>query len=133
MGEIETASFLNERLGNLGFEFIRVGGVEKTKKIFAGDIIVSPRSKKDARECVLFPYFLESKKRATVNFWELSDKARDDADSSGKRGYIMFVQKQAKGEKVRDRKLVVMDWHTLAALLVEIQGYRNEEKHGIKS
>jgi len=125
-GEKEVEEFLDSIFRQFGIEWMRVGGVEKKKRVFPGDVVIDPRRSKNGENCVLRGYLIESKKQASVHLWRDADKARDDAAWHGLGKYILFAQLQAKGEKVRGRKLAVMDWDTLGSLLTEIQGYRNE-------
>jgi hypothetical protein len=129
-GDYDVRDCLNGAIGEAyGFHFERIGGTERSRKVFAGDVcLVAKDCKSPPEECVLYPYFIESKKHAHPRVFEDAEKARDDARWHNKKGYILFTQKQAQGEKVRDNKLVCMDWSTFADLLIEIQGYRNDAK-----
>jgi hypothetical protein len=127
-GDYEVADALNQALGKFGFSFRRIGGSERARKVFAGDVcLIARESTHDIDACILYPYFIESKKHAHPRVFEDAEKARDDARWHNKKGYILFTQKQAAGEKVGKNKLAVMDWETLMDILVEIQGYRNAD------
>lgn len=128
-GEYKVADFLNEIFGEFNYPFIRFGGVEKNKKVFAGDVGLDPRCK-NKESCILFPYFIESKKKANINFWADAQKANDDAQWFNKRGYILFVQKQERGSKVGDRRLAVMSWETFGNIARELQGFIEENNKG---
>lgn len=127
LGEKELESYLTDLFREFGYEFMRVGGVEKQKKVFGGDVVINPRTSKGRGEdCVLQNILLENKRQANIRIWEDAAKARDDARWHGKHGFILFCQLQPKGEKINGRKLAVMDWETLGRLLRELQGFREE-------
>lgn len=129
-GEKETEAFLNSFLSPLGFKFMRVGGTERNKRVFAGDVVLNPRATSSKTPCVLSDYFLEVKKRGTIDIWGTTDKAREDAEWWGKRGYILFATLQRKGEVGKGgKKLVVMDQSTFERLVRELQGFLNEQSH----
>ena len=127
-GEVEVADFLSKTFSYSGFQFMRVGGPERAKRVFAGDVVLNPKTSKDHGDgCILKDYFIEVKRQGHINFWGDTDKARDDAKWHGKRGYILFALLHSKGEHAA-KKLVAMDWSVFASIMEELQGYRDAEQ-----
>jgi hypothetical protein len=134
IGDYSVMEFLNGIFTQFGFTFKRVGGAERTRKVFAGDVCLVPsQSERDVKFCVLEPYFIESKRKENPRIFVDAAKARADAKWHGKRGYILFASKQARGSKVGEDEIVVMDRSTLEAILVELQGFKNEELEHAKN
>ena len=128
IGDYSVQDFLNEIFNTFGYTFKRVGGNERTRKVFAGDICLVPsQSENDVKACVLEPYFIESKRKENHRIFVDAAKARADAKWHGKRGYILFTSKQARGGKVGEDELVVMDRRTFEAFMTELQGYKSAE------
>ena len=129
IGDYDVQEFLNGIFGGFGFTFRRVGGAERTRKVFAGDVCLVPsQSQNNIDACVLTPYFIESKRKENPRIFVDAQKARDDAKWHGKRGYILFASKQARGSKVGENELVVMDRSTFESFMVELQGFREDER-----
>lgn len=124
-GEREFAEFLTRALAKFGYTFTRVGGVEKSKVIFGGDVILSPKSTNRDGDCVVAEYYLESKKHAHPSVYAIFRKAEDDARWWNKKGSISYVTKQARGEK--GERIIVMSPETFEKILVELQGFRYEQ------
>jgi hypothetical protein len=130
-GEVQVADFLSKTFAYSNYQFMRVGGPERAKKVFAGDVVINPSTSKDRGEgCILKDYFIEVKKQGHINFWADTDKARDDAKWAGKRGYILFAILSERGVHtgVAPKRLVAMDWSTFASIIEELQGYRDAEQ-----
>jgi len=129
-GEREVAEFLTNLFKDFGFKFVRVGGAEKNKKILAGDVVLDYRTDPN-RICVLRNYYLEVKKQARPNIWADARKAQDDAEWWGKRGYILFSIKSAKGEHINQynaEKLITMSWQTFSNLIKDLQNFYGSQE-----
>lgn len=125
-GEREVAEFLTNVFKQWGFKFMRIGGTEKNKKIFAGDVVLDYRTDKE-QNCVLRDYYIEVKKQGKPNVFADYEKAKDDAEYWNKKGAIMFVIKSEKG-KFDNKKIVVLDWEIFAQLIKDLQYYYDPNK-----
>lgn len=120
-GENEAASFFDS-LVHPNHHVCRIGGVEKAKHVYAGDVCLVGHCKKHGfragdldSDSVLYPYFLEVKNQARPNVWSDLAKAEDDASLAGKAGaigYFIRTPRNTKGER-----LVVMRPETLRRLM----------------
>jgi hypothetical protein len=125
-GEVEFAKLLTDaHIGVGDFKFVRVGGVEKFKKVNAGDVVIIPSSD-PYNLSFLRNYFLEAKKRSYIDIFSVMKKAEDDAKVAGKYGAICYVIKQKKGEK-REDALVVLSKQSFIRIIKELQGYIYED------
>lgn len=128
-GEIEVAEFLNKVFKEFGYKFVRVGGTEKNKKFLAGDVVLDYRT--DPQEiCVLRPYYIEVKKHSRPEVFNAAQKAKDDAESWNKLGYILFITKSPKGEYVKPQRIVVMEWETFGQIIKDFQCYAKQSSEG---
>lgn len=123
-GEREFAEFLTNALGRFGYGFVRIGNAEKNKKLSNGDVIIRPGTDRNSN-CFLKDYFLEVKKQARINIWDIMREAEGNASTYGKVGAIAFIIQQGAGHK-RDGELVVMTPESFKRLSVELQGFREE-------
>ena len=124
-GEVELAEFLTDIFSQQGFEWFRVGGVERNKQTLAGDVCLKDSTDPD-RECVLRDYLFDAKKQAQPHIWNALEKAEDDAETWGRWGAILYIIKQAKGS--RGDRLVAMRPETFERLIRELQGWRSQEE-----
>jgi hypothetical protein len=124
-GQEEVKIFLEKIFKDFGIQFFNVSGSEKKKKVMAGDVVKNDKTD-PMNKCVLAPYFIEVKKQASPNIFKCAEKAKDDAESWGKNDFILFVNKQKRGELGRNagQKLVVMSWKTFGDIIAELQGFR---------
>jgi len=156
-GEREVAEFLTNVFKQWGFKFMRIGGTEKNKKIFAGDVVLDYRTDKEQncvlrdyyievkkqgifagdvvldyrtdkeQNCVLRDYYIEVKKQGKPNVFADYEKAKDDAEYWNKKGAIMFVIKSEKG-KFDNKKIVVLDWQIFAQLVIKSEKGKFDNK-----
>lgn len=118
--EIESAKFYSKITG---FKVVRVGNVEKNKKIMHGDNVVI---NDPDRKCVLSDYFLETKCREKINIFEILEEAESNARTYGKYGSIIYAVKQKKGNW-REGTAIIMTKETFGRIIQELQGYRNSK------
>ena len=132
-GEREFAGFLTSVLASYGFKFVRIGNTEKGKKLLHGDVILDYRT--DPKElCFLRNYFLEAKKRGTLNLFEIMQEAENNADTYNFHGAIVYAVRQRKGKRSgragNSEKLIVMRPETFGRMLQEIQDSRIAFRNG---
>lgn len=131
-GEKEVAEFLTNTFKEFGYKFVRVGGTERNKKFLAGDVVLDYNTDPD-NICVLRPYFIEVKKHSKPEVFSFATKAKDDAKSWNKLGYILFIIKSPKGEYTKPQKIVVMEWDTFGQIIKDLQWYANKYQQPSKS
>lgn len=120
-GEDEAAKFFDSLVAP-DHHICRLGGVEKQKHVFAGDVCIVGRcnkhqffGQKDHHDCALDPFFIEVKNQAAPNIWGSMLKAEDDAELANKAGVIGYFIKTPRNTK--GERLVVMRPETLKRLL----------------
>lgn len=126
-GEKEVERLLTGALDPFGFVFMRMGGTERNKKIIGGDValnvIESGKKGRLAGDCVISPYYLEVKKRASINIPMVLEKAERDAALWGKRGAIVFCIFQPKGK--RGKRSVVCSFEVFKEIIAYAQQGRD--------
>jgi len=125
-GETEFAKYLTDCFKGFKYKLVRIGGQEKNKKLLTGDVILDFRTDKKGK-CLLKDYFLEAKKHADPNLFAIMKEAEKNASMYGKRGAIVYVVKQGKGFH-RDGELIAMSSNAFKRLIVELQGFINEQQ-----
>lgn len=124
-GEREFASFLNNVFHDHGFSFMRIGGTERNKKVLHGDVVLDTRTDKNGF-CVLKHYFLEAKKRKTINLWDVLEQTEKKADELYKHGSIIYAIRQGEGKK-RDGVVIAMTPKTFKSIMQDYQAYRSSD------
>ena len=124
-GEVEMASYLNQVFSPFKFRFVRIGGIERNKKMLVGDVVLDHRT--DPKElCFLRQYFLEAKKRSTIDLWRVIEETEKKAKLLNKWGTIVYATKQGRGSK-REGTIIAMTKETFARIAKELQSYRTED------
>ena len=120
-GEEDAAEFFNKLVGPQ-FHVCRIGGIEKRKTVYAGDVSLvgyckrhNFRATADERDCYLSPYFIEAKNQANPRIWQDLVKAESDARVAQKAGVILYAIKTEKNQN--GERIVVMRPEILARLL----------------
>lgn len=128
-GEKEVERLLTEALAPYGFVFMRMGGVERDKKIAGGDVVLnvieSAANGRLAGECVLAPYYIEVKKKAALSVPSVLEKAEKDAARWQKKAPLVFFILQPKGKK--GKRSVILSFETFKELIAYAQRGRDSE------
>ena len=119
-GEYEFSDFLTKIFKKWNYRFRRIGNPEKNKFSLFGDVVV------DNEKCFLRKYFLEAKNHADPDLWSIMREAEQNARNYNKWGVIAYVIKSGK-PKTGGERLIVMSPQTFEKIVVELQGYLNNE------
>lgn len=103
-----------------GFKFYRTPSQERSRKLKPGDINLVWKT--DPKEiCVLRDIFLETSFRDSPSYLEKLEKALDDAQGK----LSIYIGKKTDHKTI----FVMMDFEHLLRFLVELQGFRDQNKN----